>query len=47
MEWLTLLFMAATIYAVANAGHLGSQLVYIEGVGPEGQYIEQPTDDGH
>jgi uncharacterized membrane protein len=41
MEWLTLLVMAATIYAVANAGHLGSQLVYIEGVGPQGQYIEQ------
>ncbi|WP_373515302.1 hypothetical protein [Persicitalea sp.] len=33
-------------YAVSQAGHFGSQLVYIEGVGPQGQYLE-PEGDGH
>lgn len=32
-----LLFSA---YSVAEAGHYGSQLVYIEGVGPQGSHIE-------
>ncbi|WP_225987802.1 hypothetical protein [Rufibacter sp. LB8] len=28
-------------YAVAMAGHYGAQLVHIEGVGPQGKYLEQ------
>ncbi|MGV3502538.1 MAG: hypothetical protein ACO1O1_02440 [Adhaeribacter sp.] len=28
-------------YAVTMAGHYGAQLVHIEGVGPQGQYLEQ------
>lgn len=41
MEWLVLITLIATVFVIAKAGHLGSQLVYIEGVGPQGQYLEQ------
>ncbi len=34
-------------YSVAKAGHYGSQLVYIEGVGPLGQYVESEVDHDH
>lgn len=34
---LVLLFSA---YSVAEAGHYGAQLVYIEGVGPQGEHLE-------
>lgn len=34
------LVMAFSAYSVSEAGHFGSQLVYIEGVGPQGKYIE-------
>ena len=34
------LVMAFSAYSVSEAGHYGSQLVYIEGVGPQGKYIE-------
>ena len=33
-------------YSVSQAGHFGSQLVYIEGVGPQGQHLE-PEGEGH
>ena len=33
-----------TAYAVSEAGHYGAQLVHIEGVGPQGEFIES---DGH
>ncbi|MBU1822840.1 MAG: hypothetical protein KKG00_15200 [Bacteroidetes bacterium] len=32
-------------YAVSQAGHFGSQLVYIEVVGPQGQHLE--SEEGH
>ncbi len=32
-------------YAVSRAGHYGSQLVHIEGVGPQGDFLE--TRDSH
>jgi uncharacterized membrane protein len=34
------LLLAFSAYSVAEAGHYGSQLVYIEGVGPQGNYLE-------
>lgn len=34
-------------YSVIQAGHFGSQLVYIEGVGPQGKYLGTESDDGH
>lgn len=37
--------LLAAGYAVSQAGHFGSQLVYIEGVGPQGQHVE--SEDGH
>ncbi|WP_298247807.1 hypothetical protein [uncultured Christiangramia sp.] len=41
MVFLVLGFAA---YSVSEAGHYGSQLVYIEGVGPQGEYLES---EGH
>ncbi|WP_460881068.1 hypothetical protein [Pontibacter rugosus] len=35
--------LTGTAYAVAMAGHYGAQLVHIEGVGPQGKYL----DTGH
>lgn len=32
--------LTGTAYAVAMAGHYGAQLVHIEGVGPQGKYLE-------
>jgi uncharacterized membrane protein len=32
--------MIASAYCVAHAGHYGAQLVHIEGVGPQGKYLE-------
>ncbi len=37
--------LLAAGYAVGQAGHFGSQLVYIEGVGPQGQHME--SEGGH
>jgi uncharacterized membrane protein len=34
------LILSGTAYAVAMAGHYGAQLVHIEGVGPQGRYLE-------
>ena len=39
------LVLAGAGYSVSLAGHYGSQLVHIEGVGPQGKYLE--TTDGH
>ncbi len=41
------LIMAFSAYSVSEAGHYGSQLVYIEGVGPQGNYIETESEEGH
>lgn len=32
--------LAVSAYSVACAGHYGSQLVHIEGIGPQGKYLE-------
>lgn len=37
------LVLAGAAYSVAMAGHYGAQLVFIEGVGPQGKYL----DTGH
>lgn len=34
-------------YTVSKAGHFGSQLVYIEGVGPQGQHVESEDNHSH
>lgn len=34
------LVMAFSTFSVAQAGHYGAQLVYIQGVGPQGQFLE-------
>ena len=39
--------MAFAAYSVAQAGHYGSQLVYIEGVGPQGNYLGTENEEGH
>ncbi|WP_300439913.1 DUF2231 domain-containing protein [Christiangramia sp.] len=38
------LVLGFAAYSVSEAGHYGSQLVYIEGVGPQGDYLES---EGH
>ncbi|WP_031428487.1 DUF2231 domain-containing protein [Flavimarina sp. Hel_I_48] len=45
-EIVTFLVMAFAGYSVAWAGHYGSQLVYIEGVGPQGQYMGEEHEEG-
>lgn len=32
--------LAVSAYSVARAGHYGSQLVHIEGIGPQGKFLE-------
>ncbi len=34
------LVMAFSAFSVSQAGHYGAQLVYIQGVGPQGQFLE-------
>jgi uncharacterized membrane protein len=34
------LAMTSSAYCVAKAGHYGAQLVHIEGIGPQGKYLE-------
>lgn len=46
-EIAVLLVMAFSAYSVSQAGHYGSQLVHIEGVGPQGKYLNTVTEDGH
>ncbi len=41
------LIMAIAAYSVAQAGHYGSQLVHIEGVGPQGKYLGNEDEHGH
>ena len=43
-EILIFLVLGFAAYSVSEAGHYGSQLVYIEGVGPQGEYLES---EGH
>jgi uncharacterized membrane protein len=46
-EIFVFLILAFSAYSVAEAGHYGSQLVYIEGVGPQGEYLETEKTDGN
>jgi hypothetical protein len=52
-EILVFLVLAFSAYSVSEAGHYGSQLVYLEGVGPQGNYLEpektneNSKDEGH
>ena len=39
------LVLVGAAYSVSQAGHYGSQLVHIEGVGPKGNYLE--TEESH
>lgn len=39
-EGIVALVLLASAYTVSMAGHHGSQLVFIEGVGPQGNYLE-------
>lgn len=36
--------LLSSAYCVARAGHFGSQLVHIEGIGPQGKYLEMEHD---
>jgi uncharacterized membrane protein len=45
-EVLVFLVLAFSAYSVSEAGHYGAQLVYIEGVGPQGEYLES-EEEGH
>ncbi|MCG9971815.1 DUF2231 domain-containing protein [Christiangramia crocea] len=40
------LVLGFAAYSVSEAGHYGAQLVYLEGVGPQGDYLES-EDDSH
>jgi hypothetical protein len=40
-EVIVFLVLGASALTVSLAGHLGSQMVFIEEVGPGGNYIEQ------
>jgi uncharacterized membrane protein len=42
------LILALAAYSVSETGHYGAQLVYLEGVGPEGKYLEsEEAEHGH
>tara|TARA_R110002072_G_scaffold135388_4_gene276652 strand:+ start:934 stop:1599 length:666 start_codon:yes stop_codon:yes gene_type:complete len=41
------LVLAGAAYSVSQAGHYGSQLVHIEGVGPKGNYLESKESHDH
>lgn len=42
---IVLIVMVASSYCIIHAGHYGAQLVHIEGVGPQGKFLE--TDHHH
>jgi uncharacterized membrane protein len=44
-EWIIFLVIAGSALTVALAGHLGSQMVYLEDVGPKGNKLEQHHDE--
>jgi len=39
--------MAFSAYSVLQAGHYGAQLVYLEGVGPQGKYLSDEHEEEH
>ena len=46
-EIVVFVVMAFSAYSVSEAGHYGSQLVHIEGVGPQGKYLGNENEEGH
>lgn len=44
-ELVVTVVLIASAYTVSMAGHHGSQLVFIEGVGPQGKYLESEGQD--
>ncbi|MDR6301744.1 DUF2231 domain-containing protein [Mesonia maritima] len=46
-EVLVFAVLAFSGYSVGWAGHYGSQLVYIEGVGPQGQFLGDEAEESH
>lgn len=48
LEVIVLVVLGASAYSVSEAGHYGSQLLHIEGVGSQGNFLEQTnTEEGH
>lgn len=45
-EIMVFLVLGFAAYSVSEAGHYGAQLVYLEGVGPQGKYLES-EEGGH
>ncbi len=45
-EIVTALVLVFAAYSVSEAGHYGAQLVYLEGVGPQGKFLESKSADG-
>lgn len=41
----TAVILAFSGYCVAKAGHYGAQLVHLEGIGPQGKFLETEHDD--
>ena len=46
-EVMVFLIIAGSVITVSLAGHLGTQMAYIENVGPQGKYLEQNHDHEH
>lgn len=44
-EIVVFLVLGFAAYSVSEAGHYGAQLVYLEGVGPQGEYLESEGDE--
>ncbi len=46
-EIIVIFLLGASAFTVSYTGHLGSQMVFIEGIGPEGAHLEQVEDHEH
>jgi len=44
-EIIIFIVMVFSAFSVAQAGHYGAQLVYIQGVGPQGQFLETEEEE--
>lgn len=44
IEVLIVLVLGISAYTVSSAGHFGAQLTHIEGVGPQGHFLEMESD---
>lgn len=44
---LAAIVLLSSAYAVSRTGHLGGQLVHIEGVGPQGKFLEKESEEHH